>query len=248
MQAAASRPAGVQRHRRSDRINATPSVVAAGDLGLLDALPIAAAIIERTAEGNLRVAAHNSRFVDAVDKSDCTALDWNEAECLKTGPIAGLIQSYFDGTDTSGELDLHQGEGVASTFFRLKLAPLPKTRSSGQRCLLSVVDRTVEVQAERTLRAEMLRDSLTGLPNRLAFSEAIEKAGEKVGRDLEHGPEFQRAAAVRASRVRTIDDHFSELFARYEMLSPRPAAQPAFSPAMTETADLALARSAMLGS
>ena len=48
------------------------------------------------------------------------------------------------------------------------------------RCLLSVVDRTVEVQAERTLRAEMLRDSLTGLPNRLAFTEAIEKAGEKV--------------------------------------------------------------------
>ena len=64
----------------------------------------------------------------------------------------------------------------------------PCRRSDGAvaRCLLSVVDRTVEVQAERTLRAEMLRDSLTGLPNRLAFTEAIEKAGEKVGRDLEH--------------------------------------------------------------
>ena len=32
----------------------------------------------------------------------------------------------------------------------------------------------------------MLRDSLTGLPNRLAFTEAIEKAGEKVARDVEH--------------------------------------------------------------
>ena len=32
----------------------------------------------------------------------------------------------------------------------------------------------------------MLRDSLTGLPNRLAFTEAIEKAGETSSRDLEH--------------------------------------------------------------
>ena len=49
-----------------------------------------------------------------------------------------------------------------------------------------MVDRTVEVQAERALRAEMLRDSLTGLPNRLAFAEAIEKAGAKSRRDIEH--------------------------------------------------------------
>jgi diguanylate cyclase (GGDEF)-like protein len=224
MQAAASRPAGVQRHRRSDRINATPAVGAAGDLGLLDALPIAAAIIERTVEGNLRVAAHNSRFVGAVDKSDCTALDWNDAECLKTGPIAGLIQSYFDGTDTSGELDLNQGEGVASTFFRLKLAPLPKTRSSGQRCLLSVVDRTVEVQAERTLRAEMLRDSLTGLPNRLAFSEAIEKAGEKVGRDLEHAVlvvDMLRFSRINESMGSLAGDELLITFARRLILALR---------------------------
>ena len=51
---------------------------------------------------------------------------------------------------------------------------------------MSVVDRTVEVQAERALRAEMLRDSLTGLPNRLGFTEMIEQAGVKVARDLEH--------------------------------------------------------------
>ncbi|MFL6731161.1 MAG: hypothetical protein ACJ8EP_02340, partial [Sphingomicrobium sp.] len=62
MQAAASRPAGVQRHRRPDRTNAIPTLAAAGDLDLLDALPIAAAIIERTVDGNLCVVAHNSRF------------------------------------------------------------------------------------------------------------------------------------------------------------------------------------------
>ena len=142
-------------------MNAPPQLVAADDLGLLNALPIAAAIIERTDEGSLKVAAHNDRFVDAVERSDCTALDWNDADCLKGGPIADLLQKFFDGTDPNGELDFKQGEGVSSHFFRLKLAPLPKKESPFPRCLLRVVDRTVEVQAERTLRAEMLRDSLT---------------------------------------------------------------------------------------
>ena len=74
------------------------------------------------------------------------------------------------------------------TSSRARASPRNSSGSSSRRCrgtrrsprcLLSVVDRTVEVQAERTLRAEMLRDSLTGLPNRLAFSEAIENAGEQ---------------------------------------------------------------------
>ena len=54
------------------------------------------------------------------------------------------------------------------------------------RCLLSLVDRTVEAQAERTLRAEMLRDSLTGLPNRLAFTEKIEQLEGSGRRDVHH--------------------------------------------------------------
>jgi diguanylate cyclase (GGDEF)-like protein len=62
--------------------------------------------------------------------------------------------------------------------------------------LLSLVDRTVEVQAERTLRAEMLRDSLTGLPNRLAFTEFVEKAGEGSARDLEHGEHGKQPAGA----------------------------------------------------
>jgi GGDEF domain-containing protein len=32
----------------------------------------------------------------------------------------------------------------------------------------------------------MLRDSLTGLPNRVGFAEAIERAGEASEGDLEH--------------------------------------------------------------
>jgi diguanylate cyclase (GGDEF)-like protein len=167
-------------------LSATPYLAIADEAGLLNALPIAAAIIDRADDGTLSVSAHNSRFVDTIDRSNCTALDWSEADCLKSGPIADLLENFFTGVDVTGELDFKDGNGVSAQFFRLKLAPLPRKNGSGARCLLSVVDRTVELQAERTLRSEMLRDSLTGLPNRLAFTEAIEKTGEKIGGDLEH--------------------------------------------------------------
>jgi len=223
MQAAATRPAAVQRLRRSDRLNATPHLTVVDDLGLLEALPIAAAVIQRTADRVLSVAAHNERFVDAVRRSTCTASDWNDADCLKNGVIAELVQRFLDGDDPSGELDIKQGEGVSSQFFRLKLAPLPRN-DGPERCLLSVVDRTVEVQAERTLRAEMLRDSLTGLPNRLAFSEAIETAGANVARDLEHAVlvvDMLRFSRINESMGSLAGDELLITFARRLILALR---------------------------
>lgn len=224
MQAAATRRAGAVGPRRTDKQTVTPPLRAVDDEGLLSALPIAAAVIERTQGGELRVAAHNERFVDAVQRSNCTALDWNEAECLKTGPIAELLQTYLDGTDVTGELDFRQGEGVSSQFFRLKLAPLAKTNSSNSRVLLSVVDRTVEVQAERTLRAEMLRDSLTGLPNRLAFTEAVESASACVARDVEHAVlvvDMLRFSRINESMGSLAGDELLITFARRLILALR---------------------------
>ena len=67
---------------------------------------------------------------------------------------------------------------------------------------------------------------------------------------IDRGPELQRAAAVRASRGRTMDEHFAELFARYEVLAPKHLARASgrlelvgdFTPVPT------LARSAIIGS
>jgi hypothetical protein len=113
MPAAASRQARVQKLAPADRLNAIPHFAAADDTALLNALPIAAAVVERNDKRKLEVTLHNSRFLDTVDKSKCTALDWNEADCLKQGAIADLIHSFFDGTDPVGELDFKQGEGVS---------------------------------------------------------------------------------------------------------------------------------------
>jgi diguanylate cyclase (GGDEF)-like protein len=205
-------------------LSATPYLAIADDAGLLNALPIAAAIIDRADDGTLSVSAHNSRFVDTIDRSNCTALDWSEADCLKSGPIADLLENFFTGVDVTGELDFKDGNGVSAQFFRLKLAPLPRKNGSGARCLLSVVDRTVELQAERTLRSEMLRDSLTGLPNRLAFTEAIEKTGEKIGGDLEHAVlvvDMLRFSRINESMGSLAGDELLITFARRLILALR---------------------------
>src|SRR4051794_33291494 len=102
MQAAASRPGPSGRRRRTEKVSANPHHSGADDTSLLDALPIAASVIEQGADGSLVVSAHNSRFAELVERSTCTALDWNEADCLKNGRIAELLSAFFDGSDTVG--------------------------------------------------------------------------------------------------------------------------------------------------
>ena len=224
MQAAVNRPPTARKQGRPDNLGARPRPVPGDDVGLLDALPIAAAIIERQRGHELTVTAHNNRFLETVELSTCTALDWNDAACLKGGAIAELLHAFFDGKDPAGELDFRDGDGVSSHFFRIKLAPLPAGKGKTPRCLLSVVDRTVEVQAEHALRAEMLRDSLTGLPNRLAFSEAIETAGNKVARDLEHAVlvvDMLRFSRINESMGSLAGDELLITFARRLILALR---------------------------
>ena len=50
-----------------------------------------------------------------------------------------------------------------------------------------------------------------------------------IERFIDRGPELQRAAAIRSSHVRTIDEHFAELFARYEEIAVAPLARPAIA-------------------
>lgn len=74
---------------------------------------------------------------------------------------------------------------------------------------------------------------------RAARERSIEHAIERF---IERGPELQRAAAVRASRVRTMDEHFAELFERYAAIAPTPVFQPAATP--VSLPELAFARTA----
>ena len=57
-----------------------------------------------------------------------------------------------------------------------------------------------------------------GTTYRAASEVSLERA---IGRFIDRGSELQRAAAVRSARVRTMDEHFGELFARYQGLTPQ---------------------------
>src|SRR4051794_14917419 len=81
-----------------------------------------------------------------------------------------------------------------------------------------------------------------GKAYRAASETSLERA---IGCFIDCGPELQRATAVRTSRVRTMDEHFADLFARYQALGAQPSARPAarFNLSVGD-AELALARSA----
>jgi len=186
MQAALNRLPDQEGVRLGDNSGASPHSVPADDAALLQALPIAAAIFTLN-DGRLWVEAMNPRFLELAG---CLGTPGSFLETFKryADGAGGAFSHNFliDPATAANELELAEGEGVGRRYLTLKLSALASQTDGTPRCLLSVVDRTVEVRAENNLRAEMLRDSLTGLPNRLAFSEAIESCGEGIPRDVEH--------------------------------------------------------------
>lgn len=224
MQAAAARPAGIQRLRRSDSSNATPHLRAGDDTGLLEALPIAAAIFSQK-DGKLWVHTMNPRFLELAGCGGDPKLFAQQFKQYSAGPGGRFTLDYLsDPASAPNELELTEGEGVAKRFLTIKLSPLASKPGEDRRCLMSVVDRTVEVRAENALRSEMLRDSLTGLPNRLAFSEAVETAGDSSTEDLEHAVlvvDMLRFSRINESMGSLAGDELLITFARRLILALR---------------------------
>ena len=163
-----------------------------GDRNLLDALPIPAAVVGLNGRGVLKLIDHNAKFDEVVATTGSAAMMAGNFQDCQQVEMASLMEKFLADFNAPDELEFAHGDGVATRYYRIKLAPLSRCEKGRPRCLASMVDRTVEVQSEKALRAEMLRDSLTGLPNRLAFGEMIEAAesreigssgGETVGKD-----------------------------------------------------------------
>ncbi|RJF90674.1 putative bifunctional diguanylate cyclase/phosphodiesterase [Sphingomonas cavernae] len=139
----------------------------------LDALPIAAAVVGVGPRGRF-VECSNAAFqqlsrpVTGKARSGETLLDRNA--------LGDRVFEFLISGDAHSDFDWQDGDMIAGRHFAVRLARLAETDVSGARCMLSLLDRTAELQTEQNLRREMLSDSLTGLPNRAGFTELLEQA------------------------------------------------------------------------
>ncbi|QIL02321.1 bifunctional diguanylate cyclase/phosphodiesterase [Sphingomonas sinipercae] len=166
--------------------NANAHPAAGDDEALLSALPIAAGIFSLRGE-KLWIHGVNDRFFKLAGCAGAPERFVSIFRHYAAGPGGDFIRNYLkSGGDACDEMEFDDGDGPRRRFMKMKLAPLRSLNCDEPRCLISVVDRTVEVQAEHALRAEMVRDSLTGLANRLGFTETIEKVVDASVKDAEH--------------------------------------------------------------
>ncbi|KTT71346.1 putative bifunctional diguanylate cyclase/phosphodiesterase [Sphingomonas endophytica] len=83
-----------------------------------------------------------------------------------------MVEQFLGSGAQNAERDWQTGAAVERRHYRVSFARL--THRAEPACLVSFVDQTAEVRTEETLRREMTTDSLTGLPNRGGFTDALE--------------------------------------------------------------------------
>lgn len=135
----------------------------------IEALPIAAAVATLEA-GAARFFAGNQSFWSIVqniaDPEDIREL--GEAAAKFAAGVA--IEDGFSWREP----------GIGGRHFEVHLAPIASRACPGPLTMLTMIDCTTAIETERSLRSEMLLDSLTGLPNRVAFEEAVEQAAAEA--------------------------------------------------------------------
>jgi diguanylate cyclase (GGDEF)-like protein len=134
---------------------------------MLDMLPVPAAIIE--------LQEHGFAF-DAVNRPFRLAgLGTVASESPLIRLLGPRLRRFIESSDIQCEISWQFGDEVDARHFRVMLAKRADRRSF-PRCMVTLVDHTSELRTEYSLRREMATDSLTGLPNRAGFSDALEHA------------------------------------------------------------------------
>ena len=138
-----------------------------GDSGrAIDLLPIPAAIVTLAGE---------VFHFEAVNRPFRIAgLGSVAAESPVARLLGDRLRDFLGSDDIRAEFPWQFGSEVDSRHFRVMLARRAVDRSLAK-CLVTLVDQTSELRTEHSLRREMATDSLTGLPNRVGFSDALEE-------------------------------------------------------------------------
>ena len=141
----------------------------------LDALPIAAAIVTIDPDGPYIECANDSfRHLAEYDErlGDRRVA---KVRLLSTGPIGRRLAEYLASGEPAHQFEANDGRSIGARHFLVRFARVRTVEYGPIRFVISLIDRTAQVETERSLRSEMLLDSLTGLPNRLAFTEQVDR-------------------------------------------------------------------------
>jgi len=141
--------------------------------GYLDALPIAAAIITVGADPYIECANEQFRFVAEYDER-LGERRISEIPLLRAGTIGTRLAAFLKGDDPAFQFDTADNRTIGGRHFTVRFARLSVLPGQPARCMVSLIDKTAQIETEKSLRTEMLRDSLTGLPNRFAFNEKVD--------------------------------------------------------------------------
>jgi len=139
----------------------------------LDALPIAAAIITLGDDPFVECANEQFRFLAEWDER-LGERRIAEVPLLRSGPVGTRLTAFMSGSDPAFQFDTADGRSIGGRHFTVRFSRLTVLPAQPLRCLVSLIDKTAQIETEKSLRTEMLRDSLTGLPNRFAFNEKVE--------------------------------------------------------------------------
>ena len=141
----------------------------------LDALPIAAAVLS-VERDTMILEASNAAYGEIGLRTP------GRGPLIEREEIARrLRESRAQGYrgDTFGWRD---GNPADARHYSVTISPIGGSLSGKRMLLITMIDRTLEVRNERSLRSEMLSDSLTGLPNRMGFIDRAEQRFQSGGR------------------------------------------------------------------
>ncbi|MDB5715553.1 MAG: phosphodiesterase [Sphingomonadales bacterium] len=135
----------------------------------LEALPIAAAVVGLKRK---KLVIHSAN--SAWQRLDRQRVSGRDHVLDGVGYVDDIID-VLNGETVGRQIEWRDGGLIDGRYFTVSVAPLFTSGQADARVLVTLMDRTNEVQTERSLRLEMLTDSLTGLMNRAGFVEHLEQ-------------------------------------------------------------------------
>lgn len=141
----------------------------------LDALPIPAAIVTIDPDGPY-IESANDAFRNVAEYDERLGDNrLSKVPLLSTGAIGRRLAEYLASGEPAHQFESSDGRTIGARHFLVRFARVRTVDLGPVRFVVSLIDRTAQVETERSLRSEMLLDSLTGLPNRLAFTEQVDR-------------------------------------------------------------------------